>query len=97
MNGVFYAYVMMQNRWEVRRPDNLADDLVAHLLIGENDHLLDHIAAVFLAGILHHVPEHRARQQLALLGASSLQHELKRETKAKKKELGRRSFRRDWW
>ena len=79
MNGAPRTYVMMQNRWEVRRPDNLADDLVAHLLIGENDHLFDHIAAVFLAGVLHHVPEHRARQQLALLGASSLQHELKRE------------------
>lgn len=90
------AYVMMQNRWEVRRPDNLADDLITHLFIGENDHFLDHIAAVFLAGVLHHVAEHRPRQQLAFLGASSLQNELEREKEREKKALERRSFRRDW-
>ena len=61
-------HVMMQNRREVRRPDDLADDLVAHLLIGENDDLLDHVAAVLLAGVLHDVSERRPDQQLALVG-----------------------------
>ena len=70
-------HVMMQNRREVRRPDDLADDLVAHLLIGENDDLLDHVAAVLLAGVLHDVSERRPDQQLALVGTASLQHELR--------------------
>ena len=70
-------HVMMQNRREVRRPDDLADDLVAHLLSGENDDLLDHVAAVLLAGVLHDVSERRPDQQLALVGTASLQHELR--------------------